>query len=136
MERNPPDVLLLGPEWPERALLRAQLIEEGFDVVAIDEWPIPRLYRRPGMKPRVVIIDLQGLPEPRNVLDELRFVIRPDRVLVVTALGTLAVDKIRQLGYHVVTRPTSGREVVAAAAGLLRESGPPQQGGSKHHTAP
>jgi hypothetical protein len=52
MDPKPPDVILLGPEWPERALLRAQLIEDGYDVVAIDAWPIPRLYRRSGMRPR------------------------------------------------------------------------------------
>ena len=31
------DVLLLAPEWPERALLRAELIEAGYDVIAIDQ---------------------------------------------------------------------------------------------------
>jgi hypothetical protein len=125
MELTPPDVLLLGPEWPERALLRAELIEEGYGVVAIDAWPIPRLHRQPGMKPRVAIVDLQGLPEPRTVLDELRFVMPPDRVLVITALGTLAVDEIREIGYHVVARPTSVRDVIAAAASLLASAGQP-----------
>jgi hypothetical protein len=123
MELTPPDVLLLSPEWPERALLRAELIEAGYGVVAIDAWPIPSLYRRPGMKPRVAIVDLLGLPEPRTVLDELRFVMPPDRVLVITALGTLAVDEIREIGYHVVARPTSVREVIAAAASLLASAG-------------
>src|SRR5262245_30111410 len=33
MDTKPPDVLLLSAEWPERALLRAQLIEEGYEVV-------------------------------------------------------------------------------------------------------
>ena len=125
MEPTPPDVLLLGPEWPERALLRAELIEAGYEVVAIDAWPIPRIYRRAGMKPRVAIVDLQGLPDPRTVLDELRLVMPPDRVLVITALGTLTVDDIRQIGYHVVARPTSIRDVIAAAAGLLRANASP-----------
>jgi hypothetical protein len=31
MELTPPDIVLLGPERPERALLRAQLIEEGYE---------------------------------------------------------------------------------------------------------
>ena len=125
---NAPDVIVLGPEWPERALLRAELIENGYDVVALDAWPIPRAYRRPGMKPRVAIVDLRGLPDPRHVLDELRFVIAPDRVLVVTALGTLTVDQIRHFGYHVVTRPTSIHDVVEAAGHLLRAGGiPPEQ---------
>jgi len=120
MELTPPDVLLLGPEWPERALLRAELIEAGYDVVAIDAWPIPGLYRQAGMRPRVAIVDLQGLPEPRTVLDELRFVMPTDRVLVITALGTVTVDEIRHMGYHVLPRPTSIRDVITAAANVLR----------------
>lgn len=114
-----PDVLLLGPEWPERSLLRAELIEAGYSVVAIDSWPIPRLYREAGMTPRVAIVDLKGLPEPRTVLDELRLVMPAGHMLVIMALGTLTVEEVRQLGYHVVTRPISVRDVVAAAAGLL-----------------
>jgi hypothetical protein len=47
MNPKPPDVIVIGAEWPERALLRAQLIEEGHEVIAVDTWPIPRLYRRP-----------------------------------------------------------------------------------------
>jgi hypothetical protein len=62
MELTRPDILLLGAEWPERALVRAELIEAGYDVVAIDAWPIPSQYRQPGVKPRVAIVDLQGLP--------------------------------------------------------------------------
>jgi hypothetical protein len=119
---TPPDILLLSSEWPERALLRAELIETGFNVVAIDAWPIPHLYRQPGAKPRVVIVDLRGLPEPRSVLEELRLVIPPDRVIVITALGTLAPDTIRQLGHHVVRRPTNVSDVVDAAASLLHAS--------------
>jgi hypothetical protein len=117
---TPPDVVLLGSEWPTRALLRAQLLEEGHDVVATDAWPIPGQYLRPGMKPRAVIIDLHGLTEPRRVLAELRVLIKPDRVLVLTALGTLASDDIRGLGFHVVARPASIGEIVAVATGLLR----------------
>ena len=52
----PPDIILIGAEWRDRAMLRAQLIEEGYDVLALDEWPIPRAYRRAGMKPRLLII--------------------------------------------------------------------------------
>ena len=58
---KPPDVIVLGPQWPQRALLRAQLIEERYEVVAVDAWPIPRLYRRAGMTPRVLLIDLHEL---------------------------------------------------------------------------
>lgn len=123
---TPPDIILLGPEWPERALLRAQLIEEGYDVVALDVWPIPRLYRRPGMKPRVLLIDLRGLPDPRETLDEVRFVIPPDRVLVITALGGLTNDDVRRLGFPVIGRPATVSQIVSTVRGVLsarRETG-------------
>jgi hypothetical protein len=123
-----PDVIVIGPEWPGRALLRASLIEEGYSVVAIDVWPIPRAYRRPGMKPRVVVVDLQGIPEPRSVLDEMRFVVRPESVLVVTALGTLPVEEVRRLGFQVISRPTSIGAIVAAVSSVLRASGAPAKG--------
>jgi len=121
---KPPDVLLLGPEWPERALLRAQLIEEGYEVVAIDAWPIPRPYRRPGMKPRVVLIDLRGLPDPRETLDEVRVAMPPERVLVVTALGSLSGSEVKQLGFVVVERPATIGQIVANTAALLSRTPP------------
>ena len=117
---TPPDVVLLGPEWPERALLRAQLIEEGYDVVATDAWPIPRPLLRSEMKPRVLIVDLHGLPEPRQVLEEIRGVIPPERVVVVTALGAMSADEIRAMRFRVVARPATVGDIVAAAAALLR----------------
>ena len=120
--RGRPDIVLLGPEWPERALLRAQLLEDGYDVVATDAWPIPRQFLRPGMKPRVLIIDLRGLPAPHEALDEVRGVMPPERVVVVTAMGTMSADEIRRLGFRVVTRPATMRDVVAAAASLLNLS--------------
>ena len=123
MDPTPPDVVLIGPEWPERALLRAQLIEEGHDVVAIDAWPIPTLYREPGMTPRAIVIDLRGLPEPRATLDELRVVVPPDRVLVLMALGTLAENDVRALGFGTIERPASIGEIVAATAALLHRIG-------------
>ena len=119
MSPKPPDVIVLDAEWPERALLRAQLIEEGHEVVAVDTWPIPRLYRRPGMTPRVLLIDLRELPKPRETLEEVRFVLPPERVLVVTAIGSLAGEEVRRLGFNVIERPVTIGQIVAATGALL-----------------
>jgi hypothetical protein len=116
-----PDVILLGAEWPRRALLRAQLIEEGYDVVAIDSWPIPESYRRAGMKPRVLILDLQGLPRPEEVIDQARLVLPPEQVIVIVALGTVAIEELQRQGYHVVNRPARIKDVVKTTTRLLRE---------------
>ncbi|HEY5617864.1 MAG TPA: hypothetical protein VIK60_07950 [Vicinamibacterales bacterium] len=114
-----PDVVVLDPAWPTRALLRAQLIEEGYDVVATDAWPIPREYLRSGRRPRAFVVDLDGLPNPRNVLDEVCSVIAPNRVVVVTAIGTMEIDEIREMGFRAIARPTSVSDIVAAVAAIL-----------------
>ena len=76
------DIILLASLWQTRALLRAQLIEEGFEVLATDTWPMMRQYLRPGSKPRLAIVDLQGLPDPERALNDLRILMKPNRVLV------------------------------------------------------
>jgi hypothetical protein len=119
VEQKPPDVIVLGAEWPERALLRAQLIEQGHEVVAVDTWPIPRLYRQPEMKPRALLIDLHELPTPRVTLEEVRFVLPPNRVLVVTALGSLSGKEVRALGFNVIERPVTIGQIVTAIGALL-----------------
>lgn len=131
MEQKPPDVMLLCPEWPERALVRAQLIEEGHDVIAIDAWPMPRLYRRPEMKPRVMLIDLHGLPNPGVTLDEVRFVLPAERVLVVTALGSLTGDEVRRLGFNVVDRPATIGQIVSATKVLVSRTTHSERGQHK-----
>src|ERR671937_1114216 len=76
------DVVLLAVEWQPRALIRAQLIEQGLDVIATDTWSKMRRQLRPGTKPRLAIVDLKGLPDPLSVLRDLRVLMKPDRVLV------------------------------------------------------
>lgn len=116
---TPPDVMVLCPAWPERAYLRAQLIEEGYEVVAIETWPMPGAYRRALMTPRVLLIELQGLPDPRQTLDEVRVVLPPQRVLVVMAQGTLSAAEVERLGFTLIVRPATIAQIVAATAALL-----------------
>src|SRR4029077_10312004 len=84
-----PDVVLLGAEWKTRALIRAQLIEEGFDVVATDTWSMMRRQLRPGLKPRLAVVDLKDLDEPGRVLGDLAVLMKPERVLVLAAAATM-----------------------------------------------
>ena len=117
---RPLDILLLGPQWPTRALLRAQILEEGYEVAAADSWPIEGPSAKLLTRARIVIVDLQGLPAPRIVLEELHKRIDPARVLVVTASGTLPNEDVRRLGFHVIPRPASIADIVAAAVARLR----------------
>jgi hypothetical protein len=119
VETKAVDVILVGRQWPDRALVRAQLIEEGYDVIASDVWPIQGFYRGAGTNPRLLLIDLHGLPDPRQTLSEVALVSPPDRVLVVTALGTVPPDEVRRLGFTVIERPVTVGQVVAAVRALL-----------------
>ena len=119
MQPKPPDVIVIGTEWPERALLRAQLIEEGLDVVAVDAWPVPRLYRLAGMTPRALLIDLHELPRPRETLDEARALLPPERILVVLGLGSPTADEVRALGFNVIERPVTIGQIAATTGRLL-----------------
>jgi hypothetical protein len=104
-------------------LIRAQLIEEGFDVLATDSWTTARSWLRPGSKPSLMIVDLDGLPEPEQVLDSLAVLMQPHAVLVVTAVGTVPLDQLQARGFSVLSRPISIADVVGAAsraAGLRR----------------
>jgi hypothetical protein len=115
----PPDVVLLVAEWQPRALIRAQLIEEGFEVVATDTWPMMRRQLRPGAKPHLALVDLQGLPDPARVLSDLRVLMRPERVLVLTAIGTIPIADVERLGFRALARPIVIEEIVRTASRVV-----------------
>ena len=109
-----PDIVLLAPDWRSRALLRAQLIEEGLAVVATHSWPQMRPLLRPHLRPLVAFVDLRGLPHPKEVLDDLTAVMKPHRAVVLTAIGTVDASDLRARGLCVVSRPTPIGRIVAA----------------------
>jgi hypothetical protein len=112
---EPPDIVLLVAEWQPRVMIRAQLIEEGFDVVATNTWPMMRRHLRPGMKPRLAIVDLKGLPNPKDVLGDLRLLLEPHQVVVLTASGTVPAETVESAGFRRLSRPFAIRDVVTKA---------------------
>lgn len=123
-QQPPPDVVLLSTEWQPRALIRAQLIEEGFDVVATDTWPLMRRHLRPGATPRFAIVDLKGLSNPEQVLNDLRVLMKPNQVLVLTAIGTVQAADVVRLGFSRLARPVVIKDVVDTAAAAIRAARP------------
>ena len=117
-----PDILVIDARWPRRALLRAQLIKEAYEVVATDDWETAKSYLRLLLKPRLVIVDLQDLPSAEARLNELLEMIKPARVLVITALGTLTPDRLQKRGFHTIARPAIVADIVTKASRLLRRS--------------
>ena len=114
-----PDVVLLGVDWQSRALIRAQLIEEGYEVVAIDTWPDMRRHLRPGSRPRLALVDLYRMPNPEEILDALRILMKPDRVLLLTAIGTLSDAELERFGFRALHRPIAIEEIVHTVRELL-----------------
>lgn len=112
---DPPDVVLLSADRLVRAPLRAQLIDDGFEVIATDTWPMMRSHLRPGERPLLVIVDLQALPDPSQVLRDLAVLMNPERVLVLTALGSIDAADVERRGFVVVRRPVAIGSVVEVA---------------------
>jgi hypothetical protein len=99
------------------------LIEDGFEVVATDTWPMMRRHLRPGMKPRLVLVDLKDLPDPVSVLNDLSVLMNPRRVMVLMAAGTVPETDIQRRGFHVLPRPIVIAHIVETAARLIRSTG-------------
>jgi hypothetical protein len=116
---TPPDIVILAVEWRSRALIRAQLIEECFDVAATNTWSMMRRYLRPGSKPRLAIVDLQNLANSKEILRDLGVLMQPSRVLVLRASGTVSQAEIERLGFRVMNRPISIKDIIAAARLIL-----------------
>jgi hypothetical protein len=115
----PPDIVILAMEWRPRALIRAQLIEEGFDVAATNTWSMMRRYLQPGSKPRLVIIDLHDLERSQDVLRDLAVLMKPSRVLVLRSSGTVTQTEIEGLGFRILNRPLTIKDIIAAARAVL-----------------
>ncbi len=120
---EPPDIVLLAGDWQPRALIRAQLIEEGFEVVATNTWSMMRRHLRPGSKPRLAILDLKGLPDSEQRLHDVRVLMNPARVLILSAAGTIPARDIERLEFHTLSRPVVIEEVVRVAKHLIRSAG-------------
>ena len=111
--------MLLGAERLPRALIRAQLIEEGLEVVATNTWPSMRCHLQPGSKPRLAIVDLESLSNPGEVLADLRVMMEPGRVLVLAATATVPPEDIDRLGFRRLSRPFAIGDIVKTATTLI-----------------
>jgi nicotinamidase/pyrazinamidase len=122
-ELRPTDVAILSVDWASRAALRAQLIENGFEVLATDTWPAMRQSLRPGHKPQLALVDLKDLPDAEQVLADLEVLMKPGDVLVIAALGTIPAPMLERRGFRVIHRPVTIEEIVSALSGALATEG-------------
>ncbi len=115
-------ILLAGGEWRPRALVLAQLKEEGYDVTAVETWDEAELLlRRRAVRPAVLIFDVVGESHREAALATAAKLIDPSHVIALTARSTLAADAVRAHGFtHVLERPYSVGDVAKVAGSIAR----------------
>lgn len=115
-------ILLAGGGWRPRALVLAQLEEEGYDVTAVETWDEAELLlRKRAVSPLVVIFDLEDEPQAEAALATLAKLFDPSRVVVLTTASAFPAGAVRARGFaHVLARPYSVGDVVAATTSLAR----------------
>jgi CheY-like chemotaxis protein len=109
-ERTGPrvDVLIVGAHWQARAMLRALLLEEGWEVLATDSWPAAEQLLLAEGLPRVLVIMLDEHTSDSQVLNRIKIVVPPARVLMLAPRTLIARATLAQSGFpHVLERPFS-----------------------------
>lgn len=66
------EILLIATDWQFRALVRAQLLEEGRQVRALPSLEIALAYLiRSGERPQLIIVDVQGMEREGQLLSNM-----------------------------------------------------------------
>lgn len=115
------EILLIAADWQLRALVRAQLLEEGFDVRALPslEIALARLLRSGG-QPWLAIVDVQGLQvEARQLSDLWRLTGHAPLILCGGALGREALAQEGLPPAEVLLRPFRVGDLVAQVRKVL-----------------
>ena len=100
-------ILITGKNWTARALLRAQLIEEGFDVEAYEDVRavVDRLWGSRGM-PSLLIVDLFESKKPVEDIATLFHWAKLLPIWILAGHGTSGADTLAGQGFEkVLFRP-------------------------------
>jgi hypothetical protein len=111
------DVVLVGKDWQSRALLRAQLIEEGVEVEAHQttaELGSAPLHPHPKARlPRLVIADVSASDNPDEDLDRLALWTKRIPVWIILGHSGVHEDKLKARGFEtILLRPVDLRDLV------------------------
>jgi hypothetical protein len=116
-------VLIVGRAWQVRALLRAQLIEDGFDVLAVDDWAAATTLLLSLGLPRVTVLILDEEPDPAGLLREAFGVLPRHRVVVLTSAGALPIERVHAADYpHALARPYAMADAIALVRRVAAEA--------------
>jgi CheY-like chemotaxis protein len=109
-----PLVFLSGKDWSSRALLRAQLLEEGIQVQA-HETSRDALNTVTGLTdlPQLMVVDLQGSPNPEGEIDLLSKWGSLIPIWLITSRALRIDRKLEEAAYErVIPRPVDIKQLV------------------------
>ncbi len=119
MAGDRPLIYLIAKNWRERTLIRAQLMEEGYDVDGLEG--LEDLVE--GRKPDLIIFNTLDQPSPKEGISRLRDLYPTTPLLVIA--GTLEAE-MEGIGIIPLHRPLSIGDLCQRVRSLLRRPG--QQG--------
>lgn len=114
-------IILVAKEWKTRALIMAQLAEEGYKVMALQtiEEAVMLLCRgiaRPGL----IILDTAGQSLKEPILTDLQTLAGGAPILICTGPFDLAQFDFEKAGFtHVLVRPFTVGDVVSAVRKVM-----------------
>ncbi len=116
----PGEVLVVLPDARLRALVAAQLQEEGYQVVAVPDFTAARRRLSRGVRPRVVVADLAVAEDV-----ELSALARSG-VAVLTVGGQVDRSRAAQLGLPHLSRPFTVGQLAERLRGLVGDPDGPE----------
>jgi len=117
-------VLLAAKGWQERALLRAQLIEEGLSVEAFESVSEAlEAIRPPAILPDLIIADLTDSHHLAGELAQLALWASATRIWIIASRSTLATAPLDRYGFErVLFRPVDVGQLVQQIKQTLASS--------------
>lgn len=107
-------ILLAGKDWQARALLRAQLIEEGLDVEAHEtvRGAVESL-EASNLLPGLLVADLSASDDPSADIDQLEHWTRQVPIWIIAGRSTIVDKGLKGRGFELILfRPVDTGELV------------------------
>ena len=107
-------LILVGEDWQARALLRAQLIEEGLSVEAYESVAAGLRTREPsGPLPALLLVDLSASQDPVAEVDQLAGWAGRIPIWIIAGRTLIAEARLRGRGFELILfRPVDVGELV------------------------
>jgi CheY-like chemotaxis protein len=107
-------IVIAGKDWQARALLRAQLLDEGFDVEAQETIPEALATLEPGTKlPDLLIADISASDDPSADVEALTAWSRKLPIWIIASRAYIVEKGLRGHGFEMILlRPVDVGELV------------------------